>query len=145
MSLILLDKIVNRPCFFDAGLRFSCRRCGGCCVGETGTIYVSRPELEAIAAFVHLAVDDFADQYLYPFKDSYSIKEDDRGRCLFFDDGCSIYNIRPLQCRTYPFWFSNLRSVRLWRRVERQCPGIGRGRLYAKAEILDMIHKSMPF
>lgn len=98
-----------------------------------------------MAASLHLPVDSFTAQYLYPFKDSYSIKEDRHGHCLFFADGCTIYDIRPLQCRTYPFWFSNLRSEKRWRRVERQCPGIGRGRLYTKAELLDMIVKSMPF
>jgi hypothetical protein len=142
MPLIQLDKFWNRSYFFDQGLRFSCRRCGGCCVGEPGTIYVSRPEIEKIAAFLELSVGRFTRQYLYPFRDSHSIKEDEHGRCLFFENGCTIYDIRPLQCRTFPFWFSNMRSEARWRRVARQCPGIGRGRLFAKTEILDMINKS---
>ena len=145
MTLIPLNNPAQRPYFFDRGLRFSCRQCGGCCVGEPGTIYVSRTEMEAIAASLELSVDDFIVQYLYPFRDSYSIKEDAQGRCLFFDEGCAIYDIRPLQCRTYPFWFSNLRSEDRWRSVERQCPGVGSGRLYSKAEIFDLIQKSMLF
>ncbi|MEJ2154645.1 MAG: YkgJ family cysteine cluster protein [Desulfobacteraceae bacterium] len=143
MSIFLPDKLANRPYFFDQGLRFGCRQCGDCCVGEPGTIYVSPPEIEAIAAFLHLPVDEFTHQYLYPFKDSYSIDEDAQGRCLLFDDGCAVYDVRPLQCRTFPFWFSNLRSEAQWRRAARQCPGIGRGRLFTKAEILDMINKSI--
>ncbi len=145
MSIIPLGNLAQRSYFFDQGLRFTCQQCGGCCVGEPGTIYVSPAEIEAIAASINLSVDDVIAQYLYPFRDSYSIKEDAQGRCLFFDEGCTIYDLRPLQCRTYPFWFSNLRSEERWHSVERQCPGIGRGRLYAKGEILDLIKESMLF
>ena len=145
MSIIPLGNLARRPYFFDQGLRFTCRQCGGCCVGEPGTIYVSPTEIETIAASIDLSVDDFTARYLYPFRDSYSIKEDARGRCLFFDEGCTIYDIRPVQCRTYPFWFSNLRSEDRWQSVERQCPGVGRGRLYSRDEIVDLIQKSMLF
>jgi hypothetical protein len=144
MSIIPFGKLENRSYFFDHGLRFSCQQCGDCCVGEHGTIYVSRPEIEAIAASRHISVDDFTARYLYPYNDSFSIKEDAKGRCLFFENGCAIYDIRPRQCRTFPFWFSTLRSEAVWRRVGRQCPGIGRGRLYTKSEILDLIVQSMP-
>ncbi len=145
MSLIPLGNLEQRSYFFDQGLRFNCTQCGACCVGEPGTIYVSSPEIEAIAAAIDLTINDFTAQYLYPFRDSHSIKEDADGRCLFFDDGCTIYDNRPLQCRTYPFWFSNLRSEERWQNVERQCPGTGIGPLYSKAEILDLIKESMVF
>ncbi len=145
MSLIPFGNLEQRSYFFDQGLRFACQQCGGCCVGEPGTIYVSQAEIEVISATLDLPIEVFTARYLYPFRDSFSIKEDDRGRCLFFDDGCTIYDMRPIQCRTYPFWFSNLRSQERWRAVEGQCPGIGRGRRFAKSEILDMIQKSMLF
>ncbi|MGD9365454.1 MAG: YkgJ family cysteine cluster protein [Desulfobacteraceae bacterium] len=141
----LSGDLIHRPYFFDSGIRFACQQCGDCCVGEPGTIYVSRTEIKTIAASLHQTEVEFSAKYLYPFKDSYSIKEDRQGRCLFFDDGCTIYPIRPLQCRTYPFWFSNLRSKSRWKRVQQQCPGIGRGRRYTRSEILDMIIQSMPF
>lgn len=145
MTIVTLDNLEHRSYFFDQGLRFACQQCGACCVGEPGTIYVAKAEIETIAASLNQAVDKFTAQYLYPFKDSYSIKEDERGRCLFFDDGCTIYPIRPLQCRTFPFWFSNLRSRHSWQKIKRQCPGIGRGRCYSRSEILERIRQSMPF
>lgn len=147
MNLFLLHELESgrRAYFFDKGLRFACRQCGACCVGEPGTIYVAEAEIETIAASLNLSVYVFTEQYLYPFKDSYSIKEDDQGRCLFFDQGCTIYPIRPLQCRTFPFWFCNLRSEDRWRHTKSQCPGIGSGRYYSQSEILKMIQESMPF
>jgi hypothetical protein len=38
--------------------------------------------------------------------------------------GCSIYPVRPAQCRTWPFWDSNLRSPRDWQRSMSKCPGM---------------------
>ena len=77
-------------------------------------------------------------------KNSYSILEDSDGRCLFYeDDGCKIYPVRPNQCAAYPFWFENLRSIKEWRRITRECPGIGRGPLYAKEQVLKMVRSNM--
>lgn len=145
MDEIHLDDLHDRSYFFDRGIRFSCQQCGQCCVGEPGTIYVSKPEIETIASSLNLTIKNFTAQYLYPFKDSYSIKEDNEGRCLFFDEGCTIYTIRPLQCRTFPFWFSNMRSEQSWQEMKRQCRGIGYGRRFTKIEILEMVEKSIPF
>jgi uncharacterized protein len=133
----------RRPYFFDAGIRFQCQRCGGCCTGDPGTIYVTPDEIVALAAHLNLTVDDFNQKYLYPFKDSFSIGEHADGRCLFFDNGCTIYPLRPGQCRTFPFWFSNLRSEDRWREIQKKCPGIGRGRLYSRDEILAVVRTTL--
>jgi uncharacterized protein len=137
------DLLDNRIYFFDAGIRFECRQCGQCCTGEPGTIYVTRREIQALADHFALAEDAFARRYLYPFKDSYSIGEFGDGRCFFFDGGCTIYPLRPAQCRTFPFWFSNLRSEQGWRRIAAKCPGIGHGRLYTRHEILQMLQDTL--
>lgn len=38
------------------------------------------------------------------------------GACIFLDQGgqCSIYDVRPVQCSTYPFWPSLLRNKEAW-------------------------------
>ena len=143
MQSVLLDAMEQRPYFFDRGLRFECQRCGACCVGEPGTIFVSPFESEVIAAHLEMTPAAFTDTYLYPYKTGYSIKEDAVGRCRFFADGCSIYPVRPHQCRTFPFWFSNLRSERRWRRIGRQCPGIGQGRRFTRGQILSIARSTM--
>jgi uncharacterized protein len=143
MSRIPSNPLEQRPYFFDAGIRFQCQQCGGCCTGAPGTIYVTRVEIVALAAHRQLTVEDFTRHYLYPFKDSFSIGEHADGRCLFFDNGCTIYPIRPGQCRTFPFWFSNLRSESRWRELEKKCPGIGRGRRYRRDEILAIVRTTL--
>lgn len=46
---------------------------------------------------------------------------DERG-CFFFDRGkknCSIYEFRPKQCKTFPFWEGVTKEY-----LERECPGV---------------------
>lgn len=134
-----LRALSDRSYFFDAGLRFACRRCGACCNGAPGIIYCLPEEIGPIAEFLDIAREVFVERCLYPFQSSYSIREDDSGRCIFYEGGCAIYPVRPLQCRTFPFWVQNLRSEQAWRRVAQACPGIGRGHRYTKAEIFTIL------
>ena len=41
----------------------------------------------------------------------------------------SLYDARPMQCRTWPFWPENLTSRRVWEATKRRtpCPGMGQG------------------
>ena len=116
---------------FDFGFDSSaCASCGGyCCTGESGYIWVKYHEIEAIADFLEQSVEDFATIHLKKVKHRYSLIERVREKegdfaCIFFDDAlnrCSIYPVRPLQCRTFPFWdqYKNNREE-----VQKECPGI---------------------
>jgi Fe-S-cluster containining protein len=129
--------------FFNTGIKFECTECGYCCTGEEGTIYVTNGEIEAISGYLQLTKEKVTDKYLYPFRDSYSIKEEPNGDCIFYKDKkCEIYSVRPAQCRTYPFWVKNLRTEEGWKEVMEECPGVGRGRLYTKDDVLDILQAS---
>ena len=89
----------------------TCSKCKGkCCNGEKGNIWVNKKEITAIASSLGIDTKDFIDRYLRKVGYRYSIKElkkDDNYACLFFNtekNGCGIYEARPEQCRTYPFW-----------------------------------------
>lgn len=138
-----MDYTWNQSYFFDQGLRFECQRCGSCCTGEPGFIFVEHSEIIQIASYISRDLSCFIDEFLYPFRTGYSIKEHADGRCLFYQGGCKVYPVRPKQCRTFPFWFENLRSRKKWRRVTRECPGIDKGSIYSKEQILEFIHASM--
>ena len=133
----------DRAYFFDEGLRFECQGCGACCTGDPGTVYVGPDEINRIAGYLGLDAAAFKETYLYAYKDSFSIREDHHGNCLFFHHQCAIYPVRPLQCSTFPFWFSNLRSQAGWDALQHQCPGIGQGRLYSKQEIIALACKTL--
>jgi Fe-S-cluster containining protein len=64
-----------------------------------------------------------------------SLKETPDYDCIFWKNGCSVYESRPLQCRSFPFWRSNLASLDMWKRTAADCPGMGRGTLFTRDEI----------
>ncbi len=128
----------DRAYFFDAGLRFGCTQCGACCTGAPGTVFMNADESARIARHLGLEPEDFLKHYAYPVKGGHSLREvGEEYACIFFRDRrCAIYEVRPTQCRTYPFWAERVRSEAAWQKTCRECPGIGRGRLYTRDEIL---------
>ena len=56
------------------------------------------------------------------------------------DKRCSVYKSRPVQCRTWPFWPENMNS-KIWNNeISKNCPGIGKGKIIKKREILKQIN-----
>lgn len=49
--------------------------------------------------------------------------------------GCAVYDVRPMQCRTWPFWPHNLQSPDDWNAAAKKCSGINKGKLYTFDEI----------
>lgn len=62
--------------------------------------------------------------------------EEDNWNCILLKDGkCTVYEQRPLQCRTFPFWPQNIIAKERWNGTQEECPGIGEGRHYTMEEI----------
>ena len=59
----------------------------------------------------------FEEMYVKAVGKRKSLKELPDGACVFFRKGvgCTLYEHRPRQCRTWPFWDSNLKSPRAWK------------------------------
>ena len=112
-------------------------RCGKCCRIKDGYVYVSMADIERLADFVGEDIDDFMLKYTERLGKFLVLKSFPNGDCIFYDDevGCKVYDARPQQCRTFPFWRSNLASKEAWEMTAKECEGIGRGRLYSKHEI----------
>jgi Fe-S-cluster containining protein len=112
-------------------LRFDCTRCGRCCVAGGGYyVFLDENEAEGIRAYLNLSRSWFRRHYLsrLPDGDLVAAWQSD-GRCVFLDarGECGIYPVRPVQCRTYPFWPEIVSRERDWRRESRRCEGINRG------------------
>jgi uncharacterized protein len=127
------DSVADEPWYKD-GLRFKCSECGDCCTGAPGYVWVNKAEIEAIAA-EHGAsdVEAFEEEYVRKIGIRRSLREFPNGDCVFFDTEkrkCTVYNARPRQCRTWPFWDSNLKSPEAWADTCEYCPGSGQGKLY---------------
>ena len=120
--------------WYADGLRFTCTQCGHCCRIE-GHVWVDRQEIRAIARLLGLELETFDRRFLRRVGSRFSLIEKPNHDCIFWEDGCSVYAARPRQCRTFPFWASQLTSSRAWKEAARDCEGVGEGRLYALSEI----------
>jgi Fe-S-cluster containining protein len=127
---------MSEPWYKD-GLRFRCTRCGHCCTGEPGFVWVSDEELSAIAAFRDESPEQVRAVYTRPARRGLTLREKINGDCVFWDkeQGCTIYPVRPPQCRTWPFWESNLTTPADWEHTCKVCPGSGQGDLIPADEI----------
>jgi hypothetical protein len=128
--------------WYIAGLHFECTQCGNCCSGpEEGVIWISKSQINRLADFLGQSVKNVHKNHLKKFGFRYSIRENPHTKdCIFLvgikgSKGCAIYDVRPTQCRTWPFWPSNLRSPDDWNTAAQKCPGINKGRLYNFDEI----------
>ena len=123
--------------WYAEGLNFTCTRCGKCCTGEPGFVWVTDEELAAIATFRQEPLGEVTQLYTRRSKGRRTLKEKANGDCVFFErgEGCTIYSVRPPQCRTWPFWDSNLATPEDWERTESVCPGSGEGELIPVEEI----------
>jgi len=127
--------------WYRGGLRFTCTECGNCCTGAPGYVWVTREEIRRIAEFLGRDDDWLPPEILRRVGLKYSLTEKNSGDCVFLQtdaDGkrrCSIYTVRPLQCRTWPFWNVNLKSASAWACAAENCPGMNNGRKYEYVQI----------
>jgi uncharacterized protein len=114
--------------WYKDGLRFKCTGCGQCCTGTPGYVWVSPSEAEALAKQLQIPLEDFIRKYTRRFGDRLSLKERKTGSdydCVFLDGKrCTVYDARPQQCRTYPWWPENLKDQKTWKEEGVRCEGI---------------------
>jgi Fe-S-cluster containining protein len=112
--------------WYDDGLNFSCTGCGECCTGSPGYVWINEQEIVALAQHFNLSLQDFASQYLRKINKKWSLKESSlNGDCVFLKEKkCTVYNLRPKQCKTFPWWPQNLKSPDHWKNAARRCEGI---------------------
>jgi uncharacterized protein len=149
MKLDVLDP------WYSQGLSFQCTQCGNCCTGGPGFVWVSDVEVTRLAEHLKLPELDVLKKYCRKLGDRISLKErlnNGLHDCVFLaevpatqvENGqtvthsrrvCTIYPVRPLQCRTWPFWNGLLASPENWNAASDRCPGINRGKPYSKERI----------
>ncbi len=123
--------------WFAEGLAFECTQCGDCCTGAPGFVWITDEELAALAEFLGQPIEEVRDLHTRKARGRRTIREKTNGDCVFFDrkKGCTVYRVRPAQCRTWPFWDSNLTTPEDWKRTCEVCPGSGKGEVIPVEEI----------
>lgn len=107
-------------------VQFRCTQCGECC-RKPGVVEMTHEDIQAIARHLELTASEFLTQYDLQWQPQYERFElpGPTGCPLHGVDGrCTVDSVKPMQCRTYPFWPENLASQRSWQEAARDCEGI---------------------
>ncbi len=112
--------------WYKEGLRFKCTGCGRCCTGFPGHVWVTEQEIQALAKRLQLPLDEFVKKYIRKVGDRYSLKEYAKTYDCVFLEGkkCTVYEDRPKQCQTFPWWQENLEHPEDWQYASKNCEGI---------------------
>ena len=131
--------------WYTNGLRFSCTQCGNCCTGPPGAVWFTDAEGKAMARKKGVSEDVFYKRFARKIGNRWSLTEveiDGNYDCVFLDrsgklPSCSLYEARPSQCRSWPFWPEILQSRESWARAKcsTPCPGMDEGELIPIEEI----------
>ena len=85
-------------------------------------------EAAAIARYMETSEDLFLDWFVRWIDDKLALVDGPEEHCIFLEDGkCTVYPVRPKQCRTYPFWPEILISKDKWNNEVMRCEGINQG------------------
>ena len=107
--------------------------------GAYGYVYLNLEDRRRMARYFGLETQQFTRRYCDKSEGHFHLKQPEKD-CRFLDGKqCSVYEARPTQCRTWPFWRSNLRSQRTWAETCQVCPGSGQGNLIGVEEILEQM------
>ena len=140
--------------WFGEGLDFTCTQCGNCCTGGPGYVWITKDEVVTLATHLGITSREVVSKYCRRIDGKLSLKENRTPEgnydCVFLKEipvppggevpeqpkkVCTVYESRPLQCRTWPFWEGNLTSRRRWNETARRCTGINEGRHFTREEI----------
>lgn len=119
--------------WWQEGLRFQCQGSGKCCTshGEYGFVFLTPEDRKRMADHLKISLASFTKKYCEQTNGFYHLKEDTGNPdCMFLENKrCSVYEARPIQCRTWPFW-PDVMNAKTWKKeVVTFCPGVGKGPL----------------
>jgi hypothetical protein len=124
---------------------------------SSNLIYLTEKDVHAISNRTGMRPSDFVDT-LYDYSECY-VKIEDEGRrvildlpvmkskedttCVFYQEGCSIYSVRPIACRLFPFRVEEETldngDILLNISYNPTCPGIGKGKMVDKKKLEGLV------
>ena len=135
---------ISKEAWYSDGLRFECTQCGDCCSGSEGYVWVNQEEIDGMANRIGMDSAAFEEQFVKRVGVRRSLKERPGGDCVLLDPQtrkCTAYEERPRQCKTWPFWQSNIRTPEAWAEAAQACPGCNKGDLVPLEQIVEQAAK----
>ena len=150
MTTIQLKILQFMAFYHTTPIRFKCTECSQCCYGgKYAYVRASEQEIQNITSFLQIDTETFRNNYLVKLVDhGYGIRMKQstqakvlgkQGHCVLLNNEgkCSVYPVRPTQCRTYPFWPEILISQEKWDNELNRCEGINQG------DVIEIEHKKI--
>ena len=138
-TAVPVKKPKDKKEWWSEGLRFQCQGSGNCCTshGEYGFVYMTKEDRQRMADHLKLPLEKFTQEYCQRTDGFYHLKEDGVNLdCRFLKNKrCSVYEARPIQCRTWPFWPDALNAKTWKKEVVTFCAGVGKGPVVPKEQI----------
>jgi hypothetical protein len=161
MKLDVLQETNGKGPWYAEGLQFTCSQCGNCCTGGPGFVWIGREEIVRLAAFLKTTPQDVVEKYCRKVDGRFSLTEFRNAAgnydCVFLKEEkvttasptgekvvhtrrqCTVYDVRPLQCRTWPFWPENLLNKKTWDQAAKRCHGMNHGHRHFAREQIEAI------
>jgi Fe-S-cluster containining protein len=122
---------MSKPAWWSEGVHFQCQGSGKCCTsrGEYGFVFLSLEDRRKLAKKLGLTTAAFTRKHCEKYNGAYHLIEDgENPDCMFLEGNrCGVYEARPTQCRTWPFW-PEVMNAKTWKKeVLSYCPGVGKG------------------
>ena len=135
---------IPQEVWYSGGLRFECTQCGDCCSGSEGYVWVNQEEIDAMSQRIGMEPSAFEAGFVKRVGVRRTLKERPGGDCVLLDEKtrkCTAYEERPRQCKTWPFWGSNIRTPEAWQEAATACPGCNKGNLVPLEKIVEQAAK----
>ena len=90
-----------------------------------------------MAKYLGLSTSSFTKKHCTKLGNAFHLNEDPKNPdCQFLNGNrCHVYEARPTQCRTWPFW-PEVMGAKAWKKeVVSFCPGVGKGKVWSEEEI----------
>lgn len=130
--------------WWKKGIQWECQGSGNCCVSrdDYGYVYMTKEDRIRMAKTLGLTTSAFTKEYCAKEDGVYHLIDGEGGACQFLEDKkCSIYEGRPTQCRTWPFW-PEVMNAKTWNKeVKAFCPGVGKGKIWNEKEIREQLNE----
>lgn len=112
----------------QAPFSFDCHRCGNCCRVGRGQVWATAEEVGAMAARLGIGLEGFTARFLRQVDGRLSLREEADGSCSLLQgqNRCTVYEARPEQCRTFPYWPSLMQEGRALELAAGYCLGLQR-------------------
>ena len=120
---------MSRKPWWSDGVRFECQETGRCCVsrGSYGFVYVTLEDRRRLARHLGLSTREFTTRHCIRTEGHFHLK-DFTDACPYLEGKrCGVYEARPTQCRTWPFWPENVKNESAWNKAARKCHGMNHG------------------